>query len=104
MRKTIYLMFAILGTILPFISFGGFIAANGLDLIGFANGTVANGAAAGFTIDLFISSFVFWVFMFSDAPKRGINNLWIYIACNLLVGLSLALPLYLYVREGKSVN
>ena len=99
MRKTIFLLWAIIGTVVPFIGFGNFIAANGLNLIEFANGTVANGAAAGFTADLFISSFVFWMFMFNDAPKRGIKNLWIYVACNLLVGLSLALPLYLYVRE-----
>ncbi|MGB1250264.1 MAG: DUF2834 domain-containing protein [Candidatus Promineifilaceae bacterium] len=99
MRKTIYLIWAILGTVIPFMGFGNFIVANGLDLIGFANGAVANGAAAGFTADLFISSFVFWMFMFKDASERGIKNLWIYVACNLLVGLSLALPLYLYVRE-----
>ena len=26
--------------------------------------------------------------------------LWVYVALNLLVGLSLALPLFMYVREG----
>ena len=100
-RKTIYLIFAILGTVLPYAGFLSFIGNNGFDLAAFGQGAVTNGAAAGFTVDLFLSSFAFWVFMFADASKRGIKNLWIYIACNLLVGLSLALPLYMYVREGK---
>jgi uncharacterized membrane-anchored protein YhcB (DUF1043 family) len=29
------------------------------------------------------------------------GHLWVYIVCNLLVGLSLGLPLFLYMRERK---
>jgi len=29
------------------------------------------------------------------------KHLWVYIASNLLVGVSLALPLFLYVRQEK---
>ena len=55
--------------------------------------------AAIFILDFFISSFVFWVFLFSEGRKRGMGNLWLYVVANLAVGLSLALPLFLYMRE-----
>jgi hypothetical protein len=29
------------------------------------------------------------------------SNLWLYIVCNLAVGVSLALPLFLFFRERK---
>lgn len=29
------------------------------------------------------------------------KHLWVYVLANLLVGVSLALPLFLYVREGR---
>lgn len=53
-----------------------------------------NGAAGGFTADLLISSFAFWVFLFAQKAPR----IPIYIALNLTIGLSCALPLYFYFR------
>jgi hypothetical protein len=32
------------------------------------------------------------------------KHLWVYIACNLAVGVSLALPLFLYVRERRLIQ
>lgn len=58
-----------------------------------------NGATSGFTVDLFISSFVFWLFMFTrqqPGPKP-----WLYVALNLMIGLSCALPAYLYALEKR---
>jgi hypothetical protein len=52
-----------------------------------------------FTIDLLISSVVFWSFLFYEGRRLRMKNLWVYVAANLLVGLSLALPLFLYFRE-----
>ena len=53
-----------------------------------------NDAVGGFTAELLISSFVFWVAMFSnseDGPKA-----WAFIVLNLYIGLSCALPAYLW--------
>ena len=93
--KTIYLIMAILGAVIPIAFFANFGAESGIDLVAFVSALFVNGAAGGFTADLLISSFVFWVYMFSqqhNGPKP-----WLFMAINLLVGLSCALPAYLFV-------
>lgn len=95
--KSIYLIAAILGAVIPYIFFIDFIGSEGVDLVAFVSGLFVNGAAGGFTADLLISSFVFWLFMFSktqDGPKP-----WLFIALNLTIGLSCALPAYLWASS-----
>jgi hypothetical protein len=50
-------------------------------------------------MDVLISSIVLWVFIFAEGLRLGMKNLWIYILANLVVGVSLAFPLFLYFRE-----
>ena len=98
--KNIYLILAIAGAIVPYIFFVMFFMSHGLAVGDFLAALFANGASGGFTADLLISSLVFWLFIFS----QGGSKLWIYILVNLTIGLSCALPLYLYVREGAREN
>ena len=73
----------------------------GLAVIGAA--VFANGAAGGFTVDLVISSVAFWIFTFARS-RNGKGPAPIpFVAGNLLVGLSFALPLYLYFSERARV-
>lgn len=58
----------------------------------------ATPAAGGFTADLLITSLTFWVWSYHEARARGMRRWWAYIAVNLVVGLSCALPAFLYVR------
>ncbi len=95
--KNLYLLLAALGAVVPYIFFLNFFTSEGVDLMLFIGGLFVNGAAGGFTADLLISSFVFWLFMFSrwdSGPKP-----WIFIALNLTIGLSCALPAYLWAAE-----
>ena len=92
--KKFYLLAAIVGAIVPYVFFLGFANAEGLDLLAFVEGLFVNGAAGGFTADLLISSTVFWVYMGSRAatgPKPAL-----FIVLNLTIGLSCALPAYLW--------
>lgn len=91
--RSFYLVAAIFGAIIPYIFFIEFFAEAGLDLPAFVAALFANGAAGGFTADILISSAVFWHYMFS---QRGGPKPWLYIALNLTIGLSCALPAYLY--------
>lgn len=94
--KTTYLILAILGAVIPIAFFANFASNQGIDLMAFVAALFVNGAAGGFTADLLISSFVFWIYMFSnqqDAPKP-----WAFIALNLCIGLSCALPAYLWAK------
>ena len=98
--KKLYLIAAVVGAIVPYIFFFKFIQLNGVDVPGFISALFVNGAAGGFSADLLISSFVFWVFMFQQQQGSGPKP-WVFIILNLSIGLSCALPAYLYAREKK---
>ncbi len=97
--KTTYLILAILGAIIPMLFFIDFGMEKGINLVAFVSALFVNGAAGGFTADLLISSFVFWIFMFSQQNKGP--RPWIFIALNLCIGLSCALPAYLWAKAGS---
>ncbi|MEM7348941.1 MAG: DUF2834 domain-containing protein, partial [Chloroflexota bacterium] len=42
---------------------------------------------------------VFWVWAYIDATEKHIKNWWLVFPAGFTVGLSLALPLYLYLRS-----
>jgi hypothetical protein len=94
-----YLFMAVLGTILPWILFAHFFRANGADIPGFVMALFPNGAAGGFSTDVLLSIIVFWLWSWRDAGERGVARWWLVLPASFLVGLSLALPLYLYLRE-----
>lgn len=95
-RAQLYLTLAILGTVIPYLFFGSYFLANGLALLEFLTALFANGAVGGFTADLLISSAVFWLWMFSQ--PSGPRPL-LFIVLNCTIGLSCALPAYLYASE-----
>ena len=61
----------------------------------------ANGAAGAFAVDVIVSSVVFWLFAVVEGRRVGVRSLWAPIAANVLIGLSLGLPLFLYMRERR---
>ena len=95
--RNVYLVAAIVGTVVPYAFFIQHFGAEGYLLGSFLSATFANPAASGVFSDLIISSMVFWIYMFTrgdDAPKP-----WVFIVLNLVIGLSCALPAYLWWRE-----
>ncbi len=100
-RKKLYLLLAIGGAVVPYVFFIQHFADAGLSLAAFVAALFVNGAASGFTADLLISSLVFWVFMFHRSGKgEGPKPLW-FVIINLTIGLSCALPAYLYASEAR---
>ncbi|MDA1330519.1 MAG: DUF2834 domain-containing protein [Chloroflexi bacterium] len=97
--KNLYLILAVIGTVIPFWFFIQFFGSQGLSLPGFVSGLFANGAAGGFSADVLISSLVFWVYMLVERKRNEGPKPYLFIALNLNVGLSAALPAYLYTRE-----
>lgn len=95
----VYLVFAVLGAIIPFYYFESFLFAEGVNLTEFVRQLFANSPASGFTADLLIASEVFWIWSFREARQRNMKHWWAYVALNLCIGLSCALPLFLYFRE-----
>lgn len=104
--KKLYLALAVAGAVVPYVFFIQHIQGNGADPGVFVRAVFANPAASGFTADLFISSFVFWVVMLQRRRAGRGPKPWLYILLNLTIGLSCALPAYLYANEvtGESAN
>lgn len=98
----LYLIAAILGTALPLSQFIPFLTAHGLDIPLFFQQLFQNHVSSFFGMDVIVSSLVLWLFVFSEGRQRGMSNLWLYVVCNLAVGVSLALPLFLFFRERKT--
>lgn len=97
--KNIYLILAVIGAVVPYVFFLDFLGNAGPDPAGFLGALFVNGAAAGFTADVLISSLVFWIYLFS---RREGPAPWLYIVLNLTIGLSCALPAYLYSVTRKA--
>jgi hypothetical protein len=99
--KWLFLILAVLGTVLPFSYFIPFVATHGLDLRLFFSQLFQTNVSAFFGVDVFISALALWLFVYSEGRRRGMKNLWAYVVCTLLVGVSLGLPLFLFFRERK---
>jgi hypothetical protein len=54
-----------------------------------------------FAVDLLISSVVFVRYLGHEAVRYSIGRQWLYLVALLTVGLSLASPLLLHVRESR---
>ena len=93
--KNVYLLLTVLGTLLPILFFLGVFHGEAIGVAEFIPALFANSVSGGFTADIVIASVAFWVYMFSAAegPKP-----WLFIVLNMCIGLSCALPAYLYRR------
>ena len=101
MRKNIYLALAMIGVMVPYFFLFQFIGENGLSVSLLIQRLFANDISTFFAVDLIISIIVFWIYLISEAEKLRMTNYWLYILASLTVGLSFALPLFLYFRERK---
>ena len=99
LMKILYLLAAILGASLPLSQLIPFLKTHGLDLALFFTLLFSNSVSVFFGMDVVVSSLVLWIFVFSEGRRLGMRHLWLYVVCNLVVGVSLALPLFLLFRE-----
>src|SRR6267142_3175899 len=100
-RQILYLILCFAGTVLPCSQLIPFLREHGLDISFLVQQVFANRISGFFGLDVVVSSVVFWVFVYSEGPRLKMRHLWIYIVCNLLVGVSVGLPLFLMMRESE---
>lgn len=101
MLQFIYPLLCLLGFVLPYSQFLPFLLEHGFNLRLFFELLFTNPASSGFSMDILVSSFALWVFVFWEGSRLKMNHLWIYIVSNLLVGVSLGLPLFLLMRQRR---
>ena len=99
--KHLYLVLCVLGTILPWSWFLPFLREHGLDFRLFVQQLFASQISGFFAMDVIVSSLALWVLIYVEGRRAGVRHLWAPVAANLAVGVSLGLPLFLYMRESR---
>ena len=94
--RTVYLVLAIAGAVIPYVFFIEHFGDAGFGLVEFVRALFVTAPAAGFTADLLISSIVFWIAIWHRRSMGKGPNPALFIALNVTIGLSCALPAYLY--------
>jgi hypothetical protein len=97
--KTLYLVLCIMGLVLPYAEFIPWALQHGLNLPLFARELFANRIGAFFGMDVLVSTVVLIAFTRIESRRLGIRHRWLVILAVLTVGVSLGLPLFLYLRE-----
>lgn len=97
--QRIYLFLAIVGAIVPYIFYCQFIQIEGLNFSLFIMMLFSNKASSGFTADVLLATIVFWFYIFQRAKNENTPKPMIYFILSCTVGLSCALPAYLYANE-----
>jgi hypothetical protein len=97
--KSLYLVLCVAGTVVPYTQFVPFLREHGLDFRLFFEQLFATHIGGFFGLDVIVSSVVLWALVFIEGRRAGVKHLWAPIAANLAVGVSLGLPLFLYLRE-----
>lgn len=97
--KTLYLVLCLLGLVLPYAEFVPWALQHGLNLPLFVRELFASRIGAFFGMDVLISAVVLIAFTRIEGERVGIRHRWLVIVAVLTVGVSLGLPLFLYLRE-----
>jgi hypothetical protein len=97
--KALYLILCVVGTALPYWQFLPWVSQNGLSMPLFFHQLFANRISSFFGLDLLVSAAVLVVFMRSESSRLRIAGRWLPILALLLAGVSLAFPMFLYMRE-----
>lgn len=95
----LFLIAAVVGCVLPLRYFVRFLLTEGLNVPLFVHQLFQSDVSAFFAMDVFLSALTLLLFVFIEGRRRRMRALWVYVLCTMLVGVSFALPLFLYFRE-----
>jgi hypothetical protein len=98
--KTVYLCLCIIGFAVPYAAFLPWVAEHGgIPLRLFLQQLFTNRISTFFGLDVLVSAIVLLRFAAAESALLRIPNRWLVLVATLLVGVSLGLPLFLYMRE-----
>ena len=99
MLKHLYLGLCIAGVILPFSQFAPWVMEHGLSPA-LAFSEIYDSRLSLFAwLDVIVSAVVLLTFVGVESRRLGMQRIWIYWLATLTVGVSLGLPLFLFMRE-----
>jgi hypothetical protein len=97
--RHLYLFLCVLGVVLPYASIVPWLARHGLDIGLFLRELLLTRIGAFFALDVVVSALVLFAFIFTERRALGIRHVWIPVIATFFVGVSLGLPLFLYMRQ-----
>lgn len=98
--RYLYLVFALIGLVLPYSQFVPWIAEHhAINMQAFLQDLFANRISAFFAMDVVVSAIVLISFIQTEGRRLGMRLLWLPTVSVLVVGVSLGLPLFLYLRQ-----
>ncbi|MCL2657217.1 MAG: DUF2834 domain-containing protein [Betaproteobacteria bacterium] len=96
--QIIYLILCVVGAALPLSQFVPWLFAHGLNVPLLLQQATSSHIAAFAWADALVSGIVVVVFVLVEGRRLAMRRLWLPLSC-LVVGPSLALPLFLFLRE-----
>jgi hypothetical protein len=94
----LYAALCVVGTVVPLVYFGSFVAAEGIDVEAFADDVTASDLSLFAWSDVIVSAIAVMAFAVRER-SRGLAGWWLPVVGTLTVGVSLGLPLLLLLRE-----
>jgi len=97
--RHVYLVFCVIGTVLPYWQLVPWVMEHGLNLSLLCQELFATRIGAFFGLDVVVSAIVLFIFIFSEAHRIALPLVWLPVIATLVVGVSLGLPLFLFLRQ-----
>lgn len=96
--RFVYLLLCIAGTALPLAHFVPWLSVNGLNLPLLLQQAMSTNIAAFAWADVLVSAITTIALIYAEGRRVGVRRLWLPLSC-LAIGPSLALPMFLFLRE-----
>lgn len=97
--RHVYLGLCALGVVVPYSQFIPWLMGHGLNMEQFIRELFATRIGAFFAFDVIISALALFVFVFTEQTVVRVRHVWLPVVATLVVGVSLGLPLFLYMRQ-----
>ncbi len=94
-----YLLLCIAGVLIPYWQFIPWLLQHGVNLPLFVRDLFSTRIGAFFGMDVIVSAIALLLFSRIEGARLGIHGRWWVLVALLTVGVSLGLPLFLYLRE-----
>jgi Protein of unknown function DUF2834 len=99
--KVLYLLLCFAGVLVPYWQFLPWAFQHGLNMALFVRELFANRIGAFFGMDVIISAVALLAFARIEGSRLQMHRRWLILLAVLTVGVSLGLPLFLYLREAE---
>jgi hypothetical protein len=97
--RHVYLLLCAVGIAVPYAALIPWLSQHGLDLGLFIRELLATRVGAFFGLDVAVSAIALFVFVFAEGRAVRVRHVWLPVVATLVVGVSLGLPLFLYMRQ-----